>query len=344
MDIYTNLHHGLRSRGLWCGRLATAKMAANEENAVHIDVDTFEDEAYSSGSSTAGTSYVSSVASIIRNGVEENGRRYPAYGRNMYGLPVDEKEQERNDLQHAKFRLIIGGALHLAPMPPAPERILDLGTGSGIWAIEAADQYETATVTGVDIAATQPTWVPPNCQFEVLDIEDEWVFPQNTFDFIHARELIMAIRDWDRLFRQAYDHLRPGAYLEVGGTYPTPRSDDNTLAADSFLKEVERLFFEMADAMGTSLHAPTLWKAQLERAGFVDTRERIFKIPQGIWPRDRRLKEIGAFENYSLTNGLDAYLLRGYTAILGGDPNVLQIIIAGTKSELRDPRMHSYVY
>jgi hypothetical protein len=28
------------------------------------------------------------------------------------------------------------GQLHMAPIPPNPHRILDLGTGTGIWAIE----------------------------------------------------------------------------------------------------------------------------------------------------------------------------------------------------------------
>ncbi|KIW22856.1 uncharacterized protein PV07_11109 [Cladophialophora immunda] len=319
-------------------------MAAHNEDLIHVDdFDSFEDETYGSLSDD-GSSYLTSISTHIRNGIEENGRKYPAYGRNMYGLPIDEREQERNNIQHVKFRKIIGGALHRAPIPLAPARILDLGTGSGIWAIDAADQYETAVVTGVDIAPVQPEWVPPNCQFEVQDIEDEWLFSTTSFDFIHARELIMAVRDWDRLFRQAFDHLRPGAYMEVGGTYPTPTSDDGTLPADSHLKEVERLFFEMADAMGTPLNAPTLWKAQMERAGFVDVTESIYKVPQGIWPKDGRLKEIGAYENFSLRNGLDAYLLRGYTTMLGGNPDELQILIAETKRELRNPKMHSYIF
>jgi hypothetical protein len=155
---------------------------------------------------------------------------------------------------------------------------------------------------------------------------------------------MLAIRDWNQLIERAYEHLRPGGWFEVGGTYSTPRSDDGTLGDDFFLKEVERLFFEMGEAMGTSLHAPPLWKEQLQRAGFIDIRESVFKLPQGVWPRDRQLKEIGAFENYSLTNGLDAYLLRGYTAILGGDPGELRRIINGTKRELRSSKMHSYVY
>jgi hypothetical protein len=89
----------------------------------------------------------------------------------------------------------------------------------------------------------------------------------------------MAVHDWDQLFRQAFHHLKPGAYIEMGATYPTPKSDNGTLAADSYLKEVERLFFQMAEAMGASLQAPTRWKEQLQQAGFIDVQERIFKVP-----------------------------------------------------------------
>jgi ribosomal protein L11 methylase PrmA len=98
-------------------------------------------------------------------------------------MPVDEMEQDRNDLQHHKFKLIIGGALYRAPLTTDPARILDLGTESGIWAIEAANKYASAIAMGVDIAAVQPT---SNRSFEILDIEDSWMMSPNSFDFIHA--------------------------------------------------------------------------------------------------------------------------------------------------------------
>ena len=97
-----------------------------------IEADYFSDEGYAE---SVGTSYATSIASEIRRGIEENGRTYPAYGMNEYGLPIDEAEQDRNDLQHCKFMLILGDRLHLAPISTDPARILDLGTGSGIWAM-----------------------------------------------------------------------------------------------------------------------------------------------------------------------------------------------------------------
>ena len=46
--------------------------------------------------------------------------------------------------------------------------------------------------------------VPPNCRFELDDIEQEWAWRENSFDFIFARDLILAIRDWPRLVDQIY--------------------------------------------------------------------------------------------------------------------------------------------
>jgi methylase of polypeptide subunit release factors len=53
-----------------------------------------------------------------------------------YGLPIDEEELDRIDMSHAKYVILLEKRLFLAPITPSPQRILDLGTGTGIWAIE----------------------------------------------------------------------------------------------------------------------------------------------------------------------------------------------------------------
>jgi ubiquinone/menaquinone biosynthesis C-methylase UbiE len=40
------------------------------------------------------------------------------------------------DLQHAGFKLLLDGRLSLAPMSEVPATVLDIATGTGIWAIE----------------------------------------------------------------------------------------------------------------------------------------------------------------------------------------------------------------
>ena len=91
-------------------------------------------------------------------------------------------------ISYSKTHLIYSGKLHLAPIIDTPQNILDLGTGTGIWAVDMADKYESASVIGVDIAPCQTTFVPPNCQFEVEDVETDWLWPIDHFD--HSKSLV----------------------------------------------------------------------------------------------------------------------------------------------------------
>jgi hypothetical protein len=59
--------------------------------------DSFDDEGYAQSTST---SYVTSLASDIRRGVEENGRLYASYGKYKQMIPIDESEVRYIHPQH----------------------------------------------------------------------------------------------------------------------------------------------------------------------------------------------------------------------------------------------------
>ena len=103
-------------------------------------------------------------------------------------MPNDEIEQERMDMQHHAIILVLG-SLYFSPLE-SPKRIIDLGTGTGIWAIEVADIHPEAEVFGVDLSPIQPSWGPPNVRFQVDDVEDPWVWKNDYFDLIFSRLMI----------------------------------------------------------------------------------------------------------------------------------------------------------
>ncbi|KAI2478875.1 Tam Trans-aconitate methyltransferase [Pyrenophora tritici-repentis] len=304
------------------------------------------DEGYADSDAS---SFLSSILSEVRRGVEIEGRLYPSYGKHAYGMPIDEKELDRIDLQHHKYTLLLRDRLFIAPIPDttlnsANARVLDLGTGTGIWAMDMADKYPLANIIGVDIAATQPAFVPPNCTFEIDDVEEDWPYRPDHFDFIHGRDLMTAVRDWPRLIQQAYTHLKPGGWIQLASTIPGALSDDDTIPPNSGYVESGRLYFEIAEKMGAPLDAPRAWNAQMKDAGFINVTDEVFKLPMGTWPRSKRLRTIGRLEQIMiLEGGFEAYMLRGYTQVLGGRPEDLQIILALAKREVRDPAVHTYV-
>lgn len=42
-----------------------------------------------------------------------------------------------------------------------------------------------------------------NIHFEIEDLESPWTYTEDSFDYIHARMLIVAVSDWDSIDRKA---------------------------------------------------------------------------------------------------------------------------------------------
>lgn len=137
-------------------------------------------------------SSTTSLSSSVTAFRTEYGRRYHAFDEDAYWLPNDEEEMSRLDMQHVIWMICLSGRLHIAPIPPEIERVLDLGTGTGKWAIEFADAHPAVQVIGTDLSPIQPSSVPLNCSFIIENIEDEWLF-REPFDYIHSRTLLLGL-------------------------------------------------------------------------------------------------------------------------------------------------------
>jgi ubiquinone/menaquinone biosynthesis C-methylase UbiE len=221
-----------------------------------------------------------SLTSSILDYKFENGRRYHAYRAGAYLLPNDELEQDRMDLRHHIFRLTLNGNLFRAPISATPHRCLDVGTGTGIWAMEFADEFPGAVVIGTDLSPIQPQWVPPNCKFLVDDAESDWLYTRDeAFDYIHARSLGGAIADWPRFFRQVYTHLKPGGWVEIQEYETCVKSDDESInRTGKRVTEWQKLVYEAHEKFGKTLNVAEMHKQRIIDAGFVDVRDDIYKV------------------------------------------------------------------
>jgi SAM-dependent methyltransferase len=210
----------------------------------------------------------------------ENGRRYHAYRQGKYILPNDEREQDRLDLVHSLFKEILDGDLYRAPLSvDKTQRILDLGTGTGNWAIEIAERFPDSDIIGTDLSPIQPVWSPSNCRFYVDDMESEWAYLfDEAFDYIHGRVMGGSIGDWDRFLYQIKDHLKPDGWVEFQEYETTVRSEDGTHErAKTLIEWAEKLEAASITYGKKLLIAPSLRQNLLD-AGFVDVREDIYKV------------------------------------------------------------------
>lgn len=193
-------------------------------------------------------------------------------------MPNDEQEQDRLDLLHHIWRLALGGALFRAPITKNPQRILDFGTGTGIWAIDIADKYPSAQVTGTDLSPIQPAWVPPNLKFTVDDAESEWLHGSGNFDFIHGRAMAGSIRHWKSLYGQCYKTLKPGGWIEMQEYETVACSDDGGLVKAESLKMFTDLLEEASRSFGKRMNVAESQKQWLEESGFKNVRDDVYKV------------------------------------------------------------------
>ncbi|OAA49472.1 hypothetical protein NOR_01395 [Metarhizium rileyi] len=307
---------------------------------VDAESDQTASDSYSDYSEVASQS--TSLRSSIFDYTYENGRRYHAYRAGQYLLPNDETEQERLDMTHQVFRLTLDGELCVTRLDN-PQKILDIGTGTGMWAMEMGDLYPSATVVGTDLSPIQADWVPPNVQFEIDDATLEWTFAPEHFDFIHARTLAGAIRDWPALLAQCFHHLRPGGKIEVSEGRADFFCDDGSLTEDTATHRWLTEFRRLATPLGFDVapHLPPMF----EEAGFEEVSYTQKTVPLGTWPRNPALKEIGRyFRVQFLDMALEAYSLALFTRMGGWSNEEAQVLFAMVRNELKTNRIHLYTY
>jgi SAM-dependent methyltransferase len=270
-----------------------------------------------------------------------HGRRFHALEEGRYVFPNDEEEKDRLDQVHQMVKCALG-KLYSAPLEK-PRRVLDIGTGTGIWAIEFGEEFPQAEVTGNDLSPIQPRWLPTNVQFEVDDVEKQWTFSR-LFDFIHCRGMYGSIQDWPKLLRTCFQNTAPGGYCEFTDWDNHLTSPDESIPPESDFLEFNRKIAERLEAAGKTPHpGPSLEKWMSDAGYQIVGKPRKIALPFGRWPADKSLKEIGAWNFMQLDDGLPGFA----TWILSEDGwqrEEIEIFCARVRAELMNKSMHSMVY
>lgn len=281
-----------------------------------------------------------SVNQSIFDFVRENGRTYHRYQAGSYMFPNDQYENERLDLQYEILKVLFKGRNYFAPLKD-PRRILDIGTGTGKWAIEMGNMFPGAEVVGTDLSPIQPEWVPNNVKFVIDDAnEEDWMLePQ---DYIHTRVLLGCFEDFREIISKAYRNLKPGAWMESQEWMPTVYCDDGTMGTDYGFAEWTQTQDKAAMNMGRPLRIANKLKRWYEQAGFVDVHEEVFKLPINSWPKDPQWKMLGRFNETNLLDGLQAFSLQPFQKGLNWSKDEIEVYLVHIRKALSDRNVHAY--
>ncbi|WQF77262.1 Putative S-adenosyl-L-methionine-dependent methyltransferase superfamily [Colletotrichum destructivum] len=299
-----------------------------------------DDDSSSVSASSVDDSLVSLRSSIL-DYRRENGRTYHRLSDGKYMLPNDEKEQDRLDLTHHLWLLTWDDALCKCPKKDGAKRVLDIGTGTGIWALDYADEHPEAIVLGVDLSPIQPDFVPPNCSFEVDDVEKDWTWVE-PFDFIFIRSMIASFSSWPDILAKAYQSLEPGGYLELHDHMLPLKCQDGTMAEDFKPYKWNNLLIEATNQIGRPINVPSTFKQMLEDAGFVDVEERIVTWPFNPWPKDPKLRDIGFWAQETALAGIEAVSMALFTRVLDWAPEEAWVFCAEVRNEHKKIGVHAY--
>ncbi|KAK0620169.1 S-adenosyl-L-methionine-dependent methyltransferase [Immersiella caudata] len=315
-----------------------ASLLPAEENEHEDDDDEFLPAGWDAASSAASTS----ISPSIYQHAFENGRRYHAYKHGRYPIPNDDLEQSREDMKHAMLLEMLDGRLFLAPIGPNPHKIIDIGTGTGIWAVEMGDLFPGAEVLGLDLSPIQPQWIPPNVRFMIDDVEDEWASGSG-WDFAHFRSMALVLRDLQRAVDQTFRHLKPGGYIEFQEPHGVALCDDGTMSeTDDVLRQFYDLCTQALGKFGMDLNVVDKVGEYLSRAGFTNITCERRKIPVGTWPRDKTQRLIGLYVRETAEHSLSA--LSKAFANLGMSVTEREVWSAKVRETLRDNSIHRYYY
>lgn len=193
---------------------------------------------------------------------------------------------------------------------------------------------------GTDLSPIQPTYVPPNCSFQICDAEDEWDFSV-PFNFIHMRAVVTCFRSPRAVMESAMSSLAPGGWLQMRDPimpfkFLTPPPEGCALA------RWNDLAMEASGRIGRRWDNAVHYAQWMRELGFEDVVEIKEQLPLNPWAKGRRVKYLSLWLQHDMLQGIEAISMALFTRVLGWDVDDLKVFLEDVKRDMKDTSIHSY--
>ncbi|KAL8716020.1 MAG: hypothetical protein Q9225_006293 [Loekoesia sp. 1 TL-2023] len=150
-----------------------------------------------------------------------------------------------------------------------------------------------------------------------------------------------AIKDWPKLHRQCFENVRPGGWAEFIDLDLTWTSPDGSLREEHASKKFNNVFIKTCRDAGIEACPGLYLEGWMKDAGFQNVHTEKHILPVGTWPKDKNLKEVGAWNYLQIMEGLEAFTLALFTREAGYSVDEVKVICANIRKEIKDPKMHA---
>ncbi|ETS85143.1 hypothetical protein PFICI_03168 [Pestalotiopsis fici W106-1] len=236
--------------------------------------------------------------------------------------------------------VLLNGELALAPIQ-SPKRVLDVATGTGIWALEFAQQHPESEVIGSDLTQIQPTSELPNLSFVQEDSEEQWIHDR-PFDYIHFRYVYTCFDSPQTVIKLAWENLAPGGFIEFQDATMELHSNKGPAHIENNpLKRLFDLAIQGAAAQGRNIVVSRFYKQWLLEAGFVDVVEIKLAVPINEWHPSMRLKRVGQYSSRMLIDNLGGVAWKMLSVYGLSDEEINETVVQA-KPELRNLDLEAF--
>ena len=261
----------------------------------------------------------------------------------MYPLPCDEQEQDRLDIFHKVITEARVARELICSPHPRNGRFLDLGCGTGIWAIDVARKYPDAFVVAVDLAPIQPRNNPTNCDFYApFDFESPWALGDGSWDIIHMQLGCGSVASWPSLYRRIHTHLRPGAWFEQIEIDLKPYCSNlpvERLALHHWYQGLKQATEQTMRPLALDLHVT---ESRLYEAGFAHVDHQTIELPLNPWILEGHKRAVARWYNLAICESIESLSLAPFTRVFGWSLDQIRQLVVDVRSEVFNKDIHAY--